>query len=263
MIDLFIKLRFLDVIDILLVSYIMYQIYILIRGTVAINIFIAIFLIYMFWLIVKALNMELLGSILGQIIGVGMIALIIVFQQEIRRFLVFIGTRYLSRSLSINRVFSLSITEERSVKIKSVANACKRMSESGTGALIVITRKSNLNVYAQTGDIINADTSTRLIEAIFFKNSPLHDGAMIINNDKVYSVRCVLPISDNPNVPANYGMRHRAALGVTEQTDAFAIVVSEETQEISIADGGVLTHNLTKEELLQVLEREFLHTFLY
>src|ERR1035437_9316195 len=156
MTELFIQLRFLDVIDILLVSYLLYQLYILIRGTVALNIFIAILLFYVTWLIVKALNMELLGSILGQVISVGMIALIIVFQQEIRRFLVFIGTRYLARTLSLNKAFSINLQEQRNIKIKSIANACKRMSESNTGALIVITRRSRLDLYAQTGETLNA-----------------------------------------------------------------------------------------------------------
>jgi uncharacterized protein (TIGR00159 family) len=260
--ELFIHLRFLDVIDILLVSYLLYQLYIIIRGTVALNIFIAIFLFYLLWRVVKALNMELLGSILGQVISVGMIALIIVFQQELRRFLVFVGTRYLSRTRSLNNVFSISLQEQKNIKIKSIANACKRMSESKTGALIVVTRKSKLDIYAQTGELINADTSTRLLESIFFKNSPLHDGAVIIIDDKVHAARCVLPVSDNPNIPADYGMRHRAALGITENTDAFAIVVSEETGEIAVADGGSLSHNLTKEELMQVLEKEFLNTYL-
>jgi diadenylate cyclase len=262
MMELFIKLRFLDVIDILLVSFLFYQLYIIVRGTVALNIFMAIALFYILWRIVKALHMELLGSILGQIISVGVIALIIVFQQELRRFLVFIGTRYLTRSHSLNSVFSMSLQEQKNIKIKSIANACKRMAESKTGALIVITRKSKLDIYAQTGEIINADTSTRLIESFFFKNSPLHDGAVIIIDDKVHAARCVLPVSDNPNIPGEYGMRHRAALGITENTDALAVVVSEETGEIAVADGGSLSHNLTKEELMQVLEKEFLNTYL-
>ena len=262
MIALFIQLRFLDIIDILLVSYLLYQLYILIRGTVALNIFIAILLFYVMWLIVKALNMELLGSILGQVISVGMIALIIVFQQEIRRFLVFVGTRYLARTLTLNKAFSINLQEQRNVRIKSIANACKRMSESNTGALIVITRRSRLDLYAQTGETLNAATSTRLIESLFFKNSPLHDGAVIITDDKIHAARCVLPVSDNPNIPGNFGMRHRAALGITEHTDALAVIVSEETGEISVADGGVMTNDLSKEELMQVLEKEFLNTYL-
>jgi uncharacterized protein (TIGR00159 family) len=263
MLDLFIKLRFFDVIDILLVSYLMYQLYLLIRGTVAINIFIAIFIIYLVFIVVKALNMELLGTIMGQVISVGMIALIIVFQQEIRRFLVLMGTRYLSQSLSFNKLFSLDFQEQKYFKIKTIVNACQRMAETGTGALLVLARKSTLNVYAQTGDIINANTSSRLIESIFFKNSPLHDGALIIMQDKIHAARCILPLSDNPNIPDNYGMRHRAALGITEHTDALAIIVSEETGEISVADSGILTQNISRNELMQVLEKEFSNTYLH
>jgi uncharacterized protein (TIGR00159 family) len=261
MIDLFIKLRFLDVVDILLVSYLMYQLYILIRGTVAINIFIGIFIIYIIWLLVKALKMELLTSIMKQIIGVGMIALIIVFQQEVRRFLVYIGSKYLSKSISLNKVFALSLEESKTVNIMPIVEACQQFSESGLGALIVIARKSALEVFIQTGDIVNAETSVRLLETIFFKNSPLHDGAAIIIRDKIHAARCVLPVSDNPNLPANYGMRHRAALGITENTDALAIVVSEETREISVADAGVLTHKLTKEKLTKILERELISSY--
>ncbi|HEX2936227.1 MAG TPA: diadenylate cyclase CdaA [Bacteroidales bacterium] len=257
MIDLFIKLRFFDVVDILLVSYLMYQFYILIRGTVAINIFIAIFIIYIIWLVVKALNMELLTSIMNQVVGVGMIALIIVFQQEIRRFLVYMGSRYLSKSISLNKVFTLALDENKTVNTAPIVEACMRMSESGTGALIVIARKSALEVFIQTGDLVNAETSARLLETIFFKNSPLHDGAAIIIRDKIHAARCVLPVSDNPNLPPNFGMRHRAALGITENTDALAIIVSEESHEISVADAGVLTHSLTKEDLSLILEREF------
>lgn len=261
MTQLFIQIRFLDIVDVLLVSYLMYQLYVLIRGTVALNIFIVIFILYASWLLVKALNMELISSILGQVIGVGAIALIIVFQQEIRRFLIFAGTRYLSRTLSLNKAFSV-MQEQKNVKIKSIANACIRMSESKTGALIIITRNSKLDIYAQTGEIINADTSTRLLESIFFKNSALHDGAVLITNERIHAARCVLPVSDNPNIPDGLGLRHRAAVGITEYTDAFAVVVSEETGEIAIADGGTLSNNLSKEDLLQILEKEFLNFYI-
>jgi len=261
MTDLFIKLRIVDIIDIALVAYLMYQLYMVTRGTVAINIFIAIFIIFLFWLVIKALNMELLGIILGQLISVGMIALIIVFQQELRRLLLRFGTNYLSRWISLNKVFSFNIDDQKNFRIKSIANACKRMSESNTGAIIVITRKSALNIYAQTGEFINADTSTRLLESIFFKNSPLHDGAVIINSDKISAARCILPLSDNPNIPSNYGMRHRAAIGITEQTDAMAIIVSEETGVISVADNGIITNELSKEQLLQILEKMILNTY--
>ncbi len=253
--DSFITLRWLDVFDIMLVAFLMYQIYILIKGTVAINIFIGIFSIYMVWLVVKALNMQLLGSILGQIISVGVIALIILFQQEIRRFLLMLGSRYLSQS--VEKMLNLNIAETPNVKIKQIARACSHLSDHKVGALIVISRKSSLSLYSETGDILNADTSSRLLESIFNKNSPLHDGAVIIANDKIHAARCILPVSENIDLPAHFGLRHRAALGVTEHTDAIAIIVSEETGSISIADSGRIEHELSRESLMQFLEKEF------
>jgi diadenylate cyclase len=256
----FITFRVLDVIDIILVAFLLYQIYMLIRGTVAINIFIGIFVLYMIWLVVKVLNMELLSSILGQIIGVGVIALIIVFQQEIRRFLLFIGTRYLSKNrFSIeNWLFPKQNNLVAPVNIEAIVKACRNMSESKTGALIVIAQKSELQYYAETGDIIDAETSSRLIENIFFKNSPLHDGALIIVNDKIRAVRCILPVTENLNVPAHYGMRHRAALGISEHTDALIVVVSEETGKISFGFEGEIKYGISSMELRQLLEDHIL-----
>jgi diadenylate cyclase len=253
--DSLFTLRWLDVVDILIVAYLMYQIYMLIKGTVAINIFIGIFSIYLVWLIVKALNMQLLGSILGQVISVGVIALIIVFQQEVRRFLLMLGSRYLSHSLE--KVLNLNIDEAPNVKIKHVVRACTFLSDHKVGALIIISRKSSLSLYSETGDILNAETSSRLLESIFNKNSPLHDGAVIIKNDKIHAARCILPVSENPDLPANYGLRHRAALGLTEHTDALAIIISEESGSISIADSGRIEHDLSRESLTQFLEKEF------
>lgn len=254
----FITIRILDIIDILLVAYLMYQVYLLIRGTVAMNIFIGILSVYLVWIIVKALEMQLLGTILGQVIGVGVIALIIVFQQEVRRFLIFIGNQYFSRNrLTLEKVIPINIAQESKVRIKSVIKAVINMAKSKTGALIVLSKKSELTVFAETGDGLNADTTSRLIESIFNKNSPLHDGAMIIRGDKVVSARCVLPVSDNLNLPPNYGMRHRAALGMSENTDAMIIVVSEETGKISIAENGKLQTDVDPKDLMSKLEIDF------
>ena len=252
----FITFRVLDIIDILLVAFLLYQIYMLIRGTVAINIFIGIFVLYMIWLVVKVLNMELLSSILGQIIGVGVIALIIVFQQEIRRFLLFIGTRYLSKNrFSIeNWLFPKQQSLVAPVNIDAIVKACRNMSETKTGALIVIARKSELQFYVDTGDTIDAETSSRLIENIFFKNSPMHDGALIIVNDKIKAARCILPVTENLNLPAHFGMRHRAALGITEHTDALVVLVSEETGKISFGVEGDIKYGISSMELRQLLE---------
>ncbi|MFP4025516.1 MAG: diadenylate cyclase CdaA [Thiohalospira sp.] len=258
MITTFITIRFLDILDILLVAFLLYQIYILIRGTTAINIFIGIFSLYLLWLIVKALNMQLLGSILGQVIGVGVIALIIVFQQEIRRFLLIFSTRYITnRKFTIESLFSFGESKKTTFDINSLVNACSNMSAFKTGALIVISKKSDLMSFIKTGDIINADTSSRLLESIFFKNSPLHDGAVIIKNNKIIAARCVLPITERINLPPHFGMRHRAAIGIAEKTDAVVIIVSEETGAISFAKHDDIETNIGPNRLRQLLEKEF------
>ena len=258
MLPAFITIRILDIIDVLLVAYLMYQVYMLIRGTVAMNIFIGILSFYLLWIIVRALGMQLLGTILGQVIGVGVIALIIVFQQEIRRFLIFIGNQYFSRNrISLERVIPINIAPQPKVKIKSIIKAVINMAKSKTGALVVIARKSELTVYAETGDSLNAETSSRLIESIFNKDSPLHDGALIINGDRIVAARCVLPISENLNLPPNYGLRHRAALGLSENTDALTIIVSEQTGKISLAESGKLLTDVGVKELMSKLDLDF------
>ena len=257
---LFISIRILDVFDIILTALLFYQVYRLIKGTIAINIFIGIFAVYLVWLLVRALNMQLLGSILGQFIGVGVIALIIVFQQEIRRFLILIGTRYMSnRAFSIEKLFSSVSGSRPRIRISSLIKSIKKLSERKTGALIVIARQSELETYSQTGDTLDAVTSSRLLESIFCRESPLHDGAVIILGDKINAARCVLPVSENINIPPQFGMRHRAALGMSEQTDAAVVVISEETGGISLADGGQLIPNLSIREVSEYLEREFIH----
>ena len=251
----FLSLRIIDVVDILFVAYLLYQLYMFTKETVAINIFLVIFGIFLFWLLVKALNMQLTGAILQQVFSVGAIALVVLFQPEIRRFLVNLGTRYRIRhKWRFDKLFA-SDKEFHEVKINSITKACINMSESKTGALIVIARSAPLKVYAETGDVIDANTSSRLLENIFFKNTPLHDGAVIIDKDRVHAARCILPVSESRNLPPNLGLRHRAALGVTENTDALAIIVSEETGHISIADHGVIHENLSKSELIQRLEK--------
>jgi len=246
----------LDVVDILLVAFLAYQLYKLIRGTVAINIFVGIFSLYVLWLVVKALGMELLSDILGQLLGVGVMALFIVFQPEIRKFLLMLGTQYLSRGkFSIQSLFFHGGEKHASpVAIEEVVRAAQNMSDTKTGALIVIQRKTSLAPYEETGDILNAQTNSRLIENIFFKNAPLHDGALIIVRDKIRAARCVLPSTENMNLPAHYGMRHRAALGVSENSDAVVVVVSEETGAISFVEAGSIKPHITSIELRQLLE---------
>lgn len=258
MLNAFIHIRFLDVIDIILVALLLYQIYMLIRGTVAFNIFLGIAVIYIFWWGVRALKMELLSNILGSVLGVGVIALIIVFQQEIRRFLIYIGSRYVDGNrISFEKFLNINLESKSQVRIRSILKAVMQFSQEKTGALIVIKRKSNLDMYAETGDILNAETSSRLIVSIFNKNSPLHDGAVIIENHRVKAARVILPVTEKRDLPPEYGLRHRAGLGISEVTDSLVIIVSEETGQISLADKGILQKNIPPKILRQKLEEEF------
>lgn len=251
-------LKIIDVIDIVLVAIILFQLYKLIRGTSALSIFIGIFIIYMFWLIVKALNMELIGALMGQVIGVGVIALIIVFQQEVRRFLLVIGNRYMNRRrFPFGKLFFNVEEEAGSPKeAEEIVRAAESMASKKIGALIVIGRKSSLDIYSEGGERIDAIISAELLETIFFKNSPLHDGAVLIEDGKIFAARCPLPITDRVSLPPKYGMRHRAAIGISEHTDSLVVVVSEESGTITVADGGEVKENITPNELRQILLKE-------
>ena len=252
-----VPVRFLDIIDILIVAFLMYQIYLLIKGSIAIYIFVTVLAFWALWWLVKD-NLILLGSILGQIISVGVIAVIVVFQPELRRFLVLFGTRYLSKTgLTLDNLFPVSSAMKSNVPINSIVKACINMAKNRTGALIVLKRKSPLDFYEQNGDIIDAVISSRLIESVFNKHSPLHDGAMIIANEKIRAARCVLPVSDNFELPAHYGLRHRAAIGLFGQSDAIVIIISEETGDISLAEAGRIKRVDTK-ILFRILEKEFI-----
>jgi diadenylate cyclase len=258
MISAFIHIRLLDVIDIILVALVLFQLYLLIRGTVAFNIVMGIGVIYVFWWAVRALKMELLSSILGSVLGVGVIALIIVFQQEIRRFLIYIGSRYVDGNrISFEKVFNLRFDSKAPVKIRSILKAVMQFSQEKTGALIVIKRKSNMDMYAETGDVLNAETSSRLFSSIFNKTSPLHDGAVIVENDKVKAARVILPVTEKLDLPPEYGLRHRAGLGISEVTDSLVIIVSEETGQISLAEHGILQKNIPTKVLKEKLETDF------
>jgi diadenylate cyclase len=255
MMSAFITIRFLDVLDILLVAILLYQVYRLIQGTVAFNIVIGLFSFYLLWLVVKALNMELLGTIMGQFIGVGVLALIVVFHPEIRKFLVFIGTNYnMNRVLHLDKLFGTgrgrTIEEEH---IEEIATACEVLSKSKTGALIVVTLNNDLREQVNTGEQINSIISSTLIRTIFFKNSPLHDGAIIISDDKIVAAGCILPLTQKPLDQA-LGLRHRAAVGLSENSDALIIVVSEERGSISVAHKGEIKRRVSKDSLIQILE---------
>lgn len=257
----FITIRFLDILDIFLVALLLYQLYRLIKGTVAFNIVIGLFSLYLLWLVVRALNMQLLGSIMGQFIGVGVLALIIVFHPEIRKFLVFIGTNYnVNRILSLDKLFGT--TKVKTIdqdQIDNLVDACVSMAKSKTGALIVIAGNSELTDQINTGEKLNAKISSSLIRTIFFKNTPLHDGAIIIKENKIKAAGCILPLTQK-ELDQALGLRHRAAVGITETTDAVVIIVSEERGSISFAKEGEIKRRISKEVLTTLLEENIVHT---
>jgi len=251
----FLDLNILDLVDILLVTALLHQVYKLVKGTVAIKIFIGIAAIYLIWKLVEALQMDLLSEILGQFIGVGVLAVIIVFQQEIRKFLLMIGTTSFGNQQVL---FKGLVGSQKKIQlnIDALIEACVNMAAVKTGAIIVITRNTELASYARTGEAINAKVSTILLESIFYKNSPLHDGAVIINRDVITAARCVLQITDTINVPIHMGLRHRAAASITEMTDALTIVVSEQTGRISYFKQGRLSENISAQKLSDFLIRD-------
>lgn len=246
----FLSISWLDVVDVLMVSLLLYQLYKLVRGSVAVRIFGGFLLLYLVYLVVRAAQMELLSSILGQFMGVGVLAAIILFQQEIRKFLLLIGK---SASLNHGNIFKTIIKWRRpdadELNVTPIIDACKSMSGSSTGALIVFSRDSELKFYVDSGDLIDAKISSRLLLAIFNKLSPLHDGAVVIYQGKIRAARCILPVSENDSLPAQYGLRHRAAIGMSEATDTLVLVVSEETGQLSLARNGLIWHNISGLEL--------------
>jgi len=255
----FITIRFLDILDILLVTLLLYQMYRLLKGTVAFNIIVGLFSLYLLWLVVKLLNMELISSIMGQFIGVGVIALIIVFHPEIRKFLVYIGTHYnLNKVLALDKL--LGTAKKRSInqeQIDILVDACVSMSKSHTGALIVMTRTLEMNDQVNSGERLNAKISSSLLRTIFFKNTPLHDGAVIIRGNRIAAAGCILPLTQK-EIDKSLGLRHRAAIGITENTDAVCIVISEERGSISFAKEGEIVRRLTKEKLITLLEENII-----
>lgn len=249
--------RFIDAVDIILVAILVYELYKLVKGTNVMRIFWAVVIFYISWRVVDALNMRMSSEILGQFISIGLIALVIVFQPEIRKFLLLIGTKtQLDGDTVLKRIqFWKHNMNARTTSFESYVQACVHMSQTRTGALIVFKRHNEIEEIARTGESINAKASSALIETIFFKNSPLHDGAMIASKDTILAARCILPVSSNPNIDPNLGLRHRSAIGISEQLDVVSVIVSEETGAISYAIGGEIHHNITPTELQQCLEQ--------
>jgi len=252
----FLEIGFIELIDIALVAVLIYQLYKLVRGTVAINIFIGLAAIYLLWKIVDAFNFQLLSEILGQFIGVGVIILVIVFQQELRKFLMFIGKGKLIKNKGIFK-FNFKVEHDNQLNTSAIAKACEDMAKTKTGSIMVITQMDDLAVFAETGVAMHAEISVPMIESIFYKNSPLHDGAVIIRDNKIISARCVLPVSNSDDFPGNLGMRHRAAVGITEESDAVTVIVSEETGGISYVKDGELFTKRNSQQLEQFLNRIF------
>lgn len=250
---LFISIRLIDIIDILLVAGLLFALYKMLKGTVAINIFLGIVALFLIWQVVNALQMELLSEILGAFISVGLVALIIIFQPEIRQFLLAVGTPSFLKKYDKRFSFVTDYFKQHfDFDLDAVVTACQRMSEQRLGALIVVTRQNELDQYVRTGQLVNASISHTLIENIFFKNSPLHDGAMIITNNSIKAAACIMPITKK-NIKRTAGLRHRAAVGITEISDAIAIVISEETGHISYSLKGEIEYSIKPEKLQQKL----------
>lgn len=243
----FLQLSLADILDILLLALLIYFTFRWIRGTSAMSIFVAILSLYVIRVIVSAFNMRLMTNIMETVLDVGLIALIVIFQPEIRKFLMRLGSRYMNSrqgKMILDKILGKNRKATNisgSDAVNDLTEACRRMSEDKTGALIVIAHKASLEEIISTGDRIDASIHRRLIMNLFFKNSPLHDGALVISGGRIVAARCTLPITERTNIPASYGMRHKAAIGITEETDADAIVVSEETGNISFVKGGIVT----------------------
>lgn len=228
-----------DIIDILIVATLLYYVYRLMKRSGSLSLFYGVLLFTVVWVVAsEILNMRLTGTILDKFMSIGLIILVVIFQDQIKRFLIDLGSQ--RRWSNLTRLFKhgRDVDEDDHSHIMQVVYACMSMSKSKTGALIVFQRKMPLEDYEKTGDIIDADINTRLIENIFFKNSPLHDGAMIIAEKRIKSVGCILPVSHDMNIPKSLGLRHRAALGMSQVTDAVCVIVSEETGNISVAKDG-------------------------
>ncbi|MGB5554645.1 MAG: diadenylate cyclase CdaA [Flavobacteriaceae bacterium] len=236
----FIDFKITDIIDIILVAVLLYYIYKLVRGSVAINIFIGIVIVWGFWKLTELLEMKMISSMVGGFMQVGLIALIIVFQQEIRKFLLMIGSTNFANKRNFIKHFKFLKQEglSTSTNVDAIVRACEKMASTRTGAIIVIERNNSLEFVKLSGDRMNAAVNLPILESIFYKNSPLHDGAVVIQDNMIVATRVILPITNERKIPLRFGLRHRAAVGITEKTDALALVVSEETGDISYIKNG-------------------------
>ncbi|MEQ8686672.1 MAG: diadenylate cyclase CdaA [Imperialibacter sp.] len=248
----FLEIGWVDVIDIGFVSVLLYHVYKLMRGSVAIRVFLGFLFLYLVYLVVRAAEMELLSIILGQFMGVGVLAVIILFQQEIRKFLLIIGRTTAFDKESFFKSFGVfwrSSSASNKFDVTPLVEGMKSLGGSNTGALMVVSKNSELKFYAESGDRMDAILSKRLLLSIFNKYSPLHDGAVIVYEGKIVAARCILPVTERDNLPAQFGLRHRAAIGMSEQTDTLILVVSEETGQLSVVRNGRVFYNLAPQDI--------------
>lgn len=261
----FLKFTWINVIDILLVAMLIYYIYSLIRNTLAVNLILGMFIIVVLYRVVKALNLHLLPDIVtkavdDKFISIGILSLIIIFQPEIRRFLLHIGK---STYLQKNKAWwgflfgSKDLERDNLLRIKPIIDACKSMKKTRTGALIVFVKFYDDELFTNSCELMDAKISKRLLESIFQKHSPLHDGAVVIAENKIKSASCILPLTDNDKLPPQFGLRHRAGIGVSETADAVAVIISEETGEIAYAKQGRVRMNVSFGELEKLLNKDF------
>ena len=255
----FLEINWVDIVDISLVAILLYQIYKLIRGSIAVNIFLGILALYLVYLIVRAAQMELLTTILGQFMGVGVLAMIILFQPEIRKFLLLIGrTTDINRDSILKSFAHIGQEYHDDFDIHQVMDAIKTLKATHTGALIVFSRDVELKFYNETGEPLDAKVTKRLLLSIFNKNSPLHDGAVVIYKGRIKAARCVLPVSENDHLPTQFGLRHRSALGMSESTDTLIAAISEETGKLILARNGKYLRGLKLRQVEQKI-LEYLH----
>ena len=251
----FLEVRLIDLIDILLVAILLYQVYKLLKGSVAVRALLGFLSLYLIYLIVRAAQMDMIAGILGQFMGVGVLAAIILFSQEIRKFLLILGkTTFRQNGLWQSIMIWRKKEPGDALNLSSVIEAAKALSASNTGALMVFSRNSEFKFYADSGDLLDAFISKRLLISIFNKYSPLHDGAVIIYRNKIKAARCILPVSER-DIPAHFGMRHRAALGMSEATDSLTLIISEETGQMSLAQNGKVDTNLAAPEVRKRINR--------
>lgn len=252
----FFDIRIIDIIDIVLVAFLLYYLYNLVKGTVAIKILVGLIIVYAIFVVTQLLEMELLSKIIGGFLGVGMFALVVVFQPEIRKFLLMLGSTNLSARRLILRRFQFGSNEGPRTNVDALLESCRRMASTKTGALMVIQRNNRLDFVKDTGDEMDIQLNQPIIESIFYKNSPLHDGAIIIEENRITATRVILPVSNDRRIPSRFGLRHRAAIGITEKTDAVSLVVSEENGQISYVKDGNFVFFDDEDELRKILTRD-------